>query len=198
MGQAVIEQHTVATEAADADQAIVAELAPGHLRAFGQGMIAPAGENERLVDQRGEVDLRALPALHVDAEIRLAADHRLQPLMSAEIENADADLRVLQVEGADHRRQEVEGRRRDAGEGDLARLALGQLADAEDRALEVVQQALSLGQEIPAHGSQADPARGAIQQLDAEAFFQFLHAPGQGWLRQVDGVGGLVKVTNEP
>ena len=49
MGQAVIEQHAVATETADANQAIVAELAPGRLRAFGQGMIAPAGEHERLV-----------------------------------------------------------------------------------------------------------------------------------------------------
>ena len=49
MGQAVIEQHAVATEAADADQAVVAQLAPGHFRLLGQGMITPAGEHEGLV-----------------------------------------------------------------------------------------------------------------------------------------------------
>jgi len=194
MSQAVIEQHAVATEAADADQAIVAELAPGHFRLLGQGVVAPAGEHEGLVDQRGEVDFRALSALHVDAEIRFAANHCFQPLVSAEVEDTDADLRVLQVEGTDHRRQKVEGCGRDAGEGDLAGLSFGQFADAEDRTLEIVQQALCLWQKIPAHGRQADAARGAVQQLDTEAFFQLLHAPCQCRLRKMDGVGGLVEV----
>src|SRR3990167_9687850 len=120
MGQAVVEQYPVATQATDADQAVIAEFAPGHLRLCGQRMVTAASEHERFLNQWGEVDLRALTAEHVDAEIGLTTQYRLQPFMGTQIEDADADLRILQVEFADHSRQEVERRRGDAGQGHLA------------------------------------------------------------------------------
>ena len=163
MGQTMIEQYPVATQATDTNQPVVAQLAPSHLGLFGQRMVTPAGQHERLVDQWREVDLGVLAAKHVDTEIRLTTQHRFQALVGTEIENADADLRVLTVELADHRGQEIESCGRNTSQRHLTRLTLGQLANAQNRTFEIVQQATGLGQEIPAYRGQADAPRGSIE-----------------------------------
>ncbi|MNF79759.1 hypothetical protein D3C84_619850 [compost metagenome] len=99
--------------------------------------------------------------------------------MSAQVENADADLRILAVEFADHCRQEIEGCGGNAGQRHLPRLPLGQLLNSQDRPFEIVQQALRLGQKVATYRGQADAAGGSIEQLGAQPLLQLLHTPGQ-------------------
>ncbi|MNP25909.1 hypothetical protein D3C76_1187360 [compost metagenome] len=159
----MVQQHAVATQAADADQAVISQLCPGNGGAVRQWVVTPAGEYKVLLHQRDKLDVRVLAAHHVDAEVGLAAQHGFEPVVGAKVQQANADFRVLLVVIADHRRQEVERRGRDAGEGNLTGLAFGQLADAEDRVFKIIQQAPGLGQEVAAHAGQADPASGAFQ-----------------------------------
>ncbi|MCY1437804.1 hypothetical protein D9M71_539790 [compost metagenome] len=156
-------------------------------------MVAPAGQHEVLLYQRDELDVRVLAAHHVDTEVGLAAQHGFEAVVGAEVKQTDADFRILLVVVADHRRQEVERCGRDTGQRDLAGLAFGQFADAEDRVLEIIQQAPRLGQEVAAHAGQADPAGGAFQQRGAQAFLKLLDAPAQGWLGQVQRLGGFME-----
>ncbi len=53
-GQCIVENGAVAAIAADADEQVVLQVRPCKLPAPGQRMIAAAGENEGVVDQRLE------------------------------------------------------------------------------------------------------------------------------------------------
>ena len=99
MGQAVVEQYAVATETADANQAVVAQFAPGHFRAFGQGMIAPAGEHEGLVDQRRELrmDLSRAPDGAIEICQIGAQITEIQALVDAAQEVLGRDV-IFQIE----------------------------------------------------------------------------------------------------
>jgi len=138
---------------------------------------ASACQDERLFYKWHEFDVRVLPAHHVDAEIRFAPQYCFQTFVGAQVEQADADLGITLVVQPDHAGQEIERGGRDAGEGDLTNLTLGQFTDVENRILEVIEQPARLGKEIASHARQTDPSRGAIQQRRAQALFELLDAP---------------------
>ncbi|ALQ03139.1 hypothetical protein AK973_2690 [Pseudomonas brassicacearum] len=161
--QCVVQQHAVAAQATNTDQPIITEFRPGNRTAFSQFMIAPAGQHKGFVDQGHELDVRVLAAHHVDAEVGFAAQNCFEPFVGAEVEQADADFRVALVVEADHRRQEIKRCRGNAGQSYPADLPLRQLADVENRVVEIIQQAPRLGQEITADARQADLAGGAIE-----------------------------------
>ncbi|MNN73101.1 hypothetical protein D3C81_1891910 [compost metagenome] len=94
---------------------------------------------------------------------------------------------------ANHGGQEVERRRRDARQGDLSGLALGQFANTQDRVFEIIEQAPRLGQEITADTGQANPTRGAFEQRRAQALFQLLDPPAECWLGKVQGLSCFMK-----
>ncbi len=114
-----------------------------------------------------------LAAHHVDAEVGFTAQYSFEPFVGTEVEQTDADFRVALVIEANHRRQEIEGRRGDARQGHSADLALRQLADVENRVIEIIQQAPRLGQEITPDACQADLAGRAIEQCGSQAFLKF-------------------------
>lgn len=64
---------------------------------------------------------------------------RLETLGRRQVEDAKADVRVLPLEVADDRRQEVEGGCRQAGDGDEAGAALAGAAEREERAVELLE-----------------------------------------------------------
>ena len=70
------EQQPVARGAVDGDEVVAFQLRPLHVAHPGDRVVAPAGDDEALLDQRLELQLALLRADEVEAEVRLAARHR--------------------------------------------------------------------------------------------------------------------------
>ena len=156
----------------------------------GQRMIVAADEQERVAQQRLEVEIGLLRPQQVDAELGLPALDRLQHVVGRQVEDADADARILRVEGLDHLGQEVVGRGRHRADRHLARRPVAQLADAQHGGVELVQHPLRLEEEVAPDRAQPQLARVAVDQLHAQRRLELLDPPGQRRLRQVQRVGG--------
>jgi hypothetical protein len=192
--QGAVQQGSVAAVLADGDELVGLHVRPADVLLLRQGVIPPDADHEGIVQQVGKADLRILGNRHVDTEIRVPADHALQPLIGANVEDLDANTGVKLVKLADHAGQEIEGRGRYAGDGDLAFLVGGHFLDAQHRQLEILQHAARLGQEFPPGRGQPGLAGGALEQGRAQYRLQPLHAPAQRWLGQVHEFRRLMEV----
>ena len=108
--------------------------------------------------QRLEVEFRLLAAQEVDAELDLAVDHALQDRVGTLVDDADADVRVLLVEGPDHLGQEVVGCGRDAGDRHLAAAPLARSRAPTAATPRARRAAAAPGQELAADRREVAPA----------------------------------------
>ena len=121
-------------------------------------------------------------------------DTAASTLVGAGVKDLDADLREALAVPHQHLRQVVVHGRRHAGHRDLAHPRRGDAFDAQQRRIELVEQALHLAQEIAADGSEADAPRRAVEQLHAERGLQLVDAPAERGLRDRHRIGGLAEV----
>ncbi|MNT72210.1 hypothetical protein D3C72_2107890 [compost metagenome] len=92
-----------------------------------------------------------------------------------------------------HARQEVvdgRGHRRDR---DLSHSGGRHAANAQQGGVQRVQDVPQLAIEVPAHRSQADASRGALQKARTQSAFQLVDAPAERRLRDVDRLRRLAK-----
>ena len=143
-----------------------------------------------LLQQRRELDLGVLHADVVDGEVGLAVLHARQHLVGALLDDAHEDARMALAKGANHRRQEMMDRGEDAADRDVAALELGRVAQAEHRAVHILDQSAHLAEEARAERGEADAARRAVEQAHVELAFEMGDAPRQRRLRQVQRLRG--------
>ncbi|MNX93745.1 hypothetical protein D3C86_1259440 [compost metagenome] len=192
-GQCLIEQKPVARGLVQRDVILLIKLVPGHATAPGQWVIAPTGDHVAFLHQRLEIDFGLQRAHEAQAEIGFAIDHRAQHFMGAGIQHLDLDPRKLPVIVRDDSRHEVVRRRRHAGDSDVAKSGRSDFADAQQRHIQIVEQAFNAGHETAPGLGQADLAGGAFEQPDTERVFELFDAPAQGWLGDAYRVGSLAK-----
>lgn len=186
----------VAAEAAHRDEAMGRQVLPADPLQAGQRVVAAADQQERVPQQRLELEVGLLRAEQVDAELGLAALDGLEDVVGREIQDADADAREPRVEVLDDPRQEVVGRGRHRADRHLPRRPVRQLADAHHRGVELVEQPLGLEVEVAADAAQAELPRVALDQPHAERGLQLLDPAGQRRLREVQHVGGAVEAAD--
>ena len=93
VGQRRVHDDPVAAEPPHRDEAVGRELRPADLLEIGQRVILAADQEERVVQQRLELEVGLLRAQEIDAELGLAALDRLQDVVGRQVEDADADAR---------------------------------------------------------------------------------------------------------
>ncbi len=93
-------------------------LGPFHFALARQRMIATARQHERVLCQYVEIEIRIVGAHEVDAELDFATFHCLQTLRRRDIQDAKRTFGCASWKAARHHAgQEVERRRRQAGDG---------------------------------------------------------------------------------
>ncbi|MCY1447633.1 hypothetical protein D9M71_642630 [compost metagenome] len=80
-----------------------------------------------------------LAAHHIDAEIGFTPQDCLKAFMRTKVQQSDSNFRIALVVQADHRRQKVECGSRNTRQGHPANLTFRELADIENRLIEIVQ-----------------------------------------------------------
>ena len=185
-GQRLIEQQAVARSLVDGNIFVFIKLAPGYTGLSGQRMIATACGDEPFLQQDLEFDFGLLAAHEADAEIGFAADYRAEHFVGARVEQLDPDSRIAAVIGGNDARQEIVGNRRHACDGHMTQAARGDVADAEQRDIEVVQKLFCAWGEHASYGGERHAARGSLEKPHAERRFELLDAPAERRLRNVD------------
>ena len=119
----------------------------------GQRVVPSARQDKGIFDQGLERQLRIGRPEKVDAELDLAPRHALEALVRGQVQDPEADVRVLLVEPCDDGRQEVEGCRRHAGERDQTSPLSADIPHREQRRVELIEHAPDERQELPSDGS---------------------------------------------
>ncbi len=104
------------------------------------------------------------------------------------------DAGQLGLDDAGDARQMREGGRAGEAEADQATAAGGDPACPADRVVDAGQDAGRLGLEEFAGGRQRDLPGGAVEERDVEFGFKLPNRIGQGWLGDVELIGGLAEV----
>ncbi len=75
----------------------------------------------------------------------------------------------------------------------MAKSSRRHFANAQQRHVQIIQQALDAGHETASGLSQTDFTRSALEQPDTQGIFKLIDAPAQGRLRDAHSVGGPSK-----
>ena len=132
-------------------------------------------------------------AADVDAELRLAAEHRVGDAGGGVIEDLDAVLRVAGRVLLDDAREVLDADGRHARDHDVAALRLPRRADLGERAREVGEQAARLRQEVASEARERDRARRTLYELHVEQRLEVLQPARERGLRDVQRVGGALE-----
>jgi hypothetical protein len=194
-GQRLIEQQAVARSLVDGNIFVFIKLAPGHTGLSGQRMIATACGDEPFLQQDLEFDFGLLAAHEAHAEIGFAADYRAEHFVGARVEELDPDSRIATVIGGNDARQEIVGNRRHACDRHMTQAARGDVADAEQRDIKIVEQLFRARGENASYGRERNASGCSLEQPHAERRFELLDAAAQCRLRDVDRLRGFAEAT---
>jgi len=141
-----------------------------------------------------EVQVMIEPGPYAQSEVHFVLPYQAVDTLGDHVPKADFDTGISLAKLFEQWRQGARADRRQGGQGHHAPLQAGQVAGAADDIVQVQQQFLHGPTGLLAGAGQADLARAALQQGDAEPLFQLLDLYRQRRGRKVQHGGGAGEV----
>ncbi len=146
---------------------------------------------QSVIEHWHEIQAMAEPGAHADTEVHHAGADLGVNALGHQVMQAHFNAGEALAKQAQGRGQGVGAHRGQGGEGDHAPAQRREIARAGDNVVQVQQQFFHGNTRLPARSGEAQVARAAVEEGDAQPVLQLLHLHGEGRGRQVQFVGGL-------
>ncbi len=173
------------------DDRVLGQLRQRHPAVATEAVVLRHECAQPVIEHRHEIQAMAEFGAHADTEVHCSGADLGVNALGHEVMQAHLDSGKALAKQAQGRRQGVGAHRGQGGEGDHAAPQGREIARAGDDVIQVQQQFFHGATGVAAGGGEAQMARAAVEEGDAQPIFQLLHLHGEGRGRQIQFVGGF-------